>query len=287
MRRLDKSEAKFRWGILFLVVYLVGFGCQSENLQSREVIFATTTSLQDSGLLDTLIPFFEKESGYRVKTIAVGSGQALSMGARGEVDLILTHDPEAEKKFMAEGYGINRRLVMHNDFVLVGPKKDPAQIRGVKSISEALRLISFTKSFFVSRGDNSGTHTLEKRLWGVAKINPKGKTWYLEAGQGMGQTLNIANEKDGYTLSDRATYLTLKKRLSLEIFVQGEKSLLNPYHIIEINSQKWPQVNSQGAKILADFLLSKDAQALIGEFGREKFGVTLFIPDAGKKEENL
>ena len=253
----------------------------------KTIILATTTSTQDSGLLDQLIPLFEKESGYFVKTIAVGSGQAMTMGKKGEADLLLVHSPDAEKMFMADGAGINRRLVMHNDFILLGPPSDPAKIKGVKTSVDALKKISSASALFLSRGDNSGTHAKEKVLWKGAAINPEGQKWYQQTGLGMGQTLNVASEKKGYTLADRGTYLALKKNLGLEILVQGDASLLNIYHVIEVNPAKWPKVNSAGAKALSDFIVSKKVQELIGTFGVSKFGAPLFFPDAGKKAESL
>jgi tungstate transport system substrate-binding protein len=253
----------------------------------KTIILATTTSTQDSGLLDQLIPMFEKETGYFVKTIAVGSGQAMTMGKKGEADLLLVHSPDAEKKFIAEGSGINRRLVMHNDFILLGPASDPAKTKGTKSSGEALKKISQAAAIFLSRGDNSGTHAKEKALWKVAGITPEGQKWYQQTGLGMGQTLNVASEKKGYTLADRGTWLALKKNLGLEILVQGDASLLNIYHVIEVNPAKWPKVNAGGAKALADFIVSKKIQDFIGTFGVAKFGSPLFFPDAGKKAESL
>lgn len=255
--------------------------------KQKNIILATTTSTQDSGLLDVLIPVFEKQTGYFVKTIAVGSGQAMKMGEKGEADVLLVHSPDAEKKFIEEGYGINRRLVMHNDFVIVGPPADPAKIKGVKSSVEALKRIAETESLFLSRGDNSGTHAKEKTLWKKAEVNPAGQKWYQETGLGMGQTLNVAAEKKGYTLTDRGTYLALKKNLGLNILIEGDAALLNIYHVIEVNSAKWPKVNAAGAKAFADFMVSPKTQEIIKTFGVDKYGSPLFFPDAGKKVEDL
>ena len=255
--------------------------------KQKNIILATTTSTQDSGLLDVLLPVFEKETGYFVKTIAVGSGQAMAMGQKGEADVLLVHSPDAEKKFVAEGYGINRRLVMHNDFIIVGPGTDSAKIKGVKSSVEAIKLIANANALFASRGDNSGTHAKEKTLWKKAGINPTGQKWYQETGLGMGQTLNVAAEKKGYTLADRGTYLALKKNLGLDILVEGDEALLNIYHVIEVNSAKWPKANAEGAKAFADFMVSKKTQDIIKTFGVDKFGSALFFPDAGKKVEDL
>ncbi|MEN6360415.1 MAG: substrate-binding domain-containing protein, partial [Smithella sp.] len=225
--------------------------------KQRNIILATTTSTQDSGLLDKLIPIFEKETGYFVKTIAVGSGQAMKMGEKGEADVMLVHSPDAEKKFIEQGYGINRRLVMHNDFLIVGPGADPAKIKGVKSSADALKKIASANALFLSRGDNSGTHAKEKTLWKKAGINPDGQKWFQETGLGMGQTLNVAAEKKGYTLTDRGTYLAIQKNLGMEILTEGDSALLNIYHVIEVNSAKWPKANAEGAKAFADFMVSK------------------------------
>jgi len=270
-----------------VIVLLCLFGIIPLQAQQKAVILATTTSTQDSGLLDVLIPVFEKETGYFVKTIAVGSGQAMAMGQKGEADVLLVHSPEAEKKFVAEGYGVNRRLVMHNDFIIVGPSEDPAKIKGLKSSPEAFRRMASAKALFISRGDNSGTHAEEKKIWKASGINPGGEKWYLQTGLGMGQTLNVAAEKKGYTLTDRGTYLAMKKNLSLDILVEGDAVLLNIYHVIEVNPAKWPKINSAGARAFADFMVSNKTQGMIKTFGVDKFGSPLFFPDAGKKEEEL
>ncbi len=272
-------------GMVFVLLFIIGiFAAQA---QTKTVILATTTSTQDSGLLDVLIPIFEKKTGYFVKTIAVGSGQAMAMGQKGEADVLLVHSPDAEKKFMAEGYGINRKLVMHNDFIIVGPPEDPAKIKGTKSSVEAFKKIASANSLFVSRGDNSGTHAKEKAIWKAAGINPEGQKWYQQTGLGMGQTLSVASEKKGYTLADRGTYLAVKKNIGLDILVEGDAILLNIYHVIEVNPAKWPKVNSPGAKAFSDFMVSKETQGIIKTFGVDKFGSPLFFPDAGKKEEKL
>jgi tungstate transport system substrate-binding protein len=253
----------------------------------KNIILATTTSTQDSGLLDVLLPIFEKRTGYFVKTIAVGSGQAMAMGQKGEADVLLVHSPAAEKKFMEEGYGVNRRLVMHNDYIIVGPPSDPAGIRGMKKASEAFKKIADSGSIFMSRGDNSGTHAKEKDIWKAAGAKYEGEQWYQQTGLGMGQTLAVSAEKKTYTLTDRGTYLALKKNLGLDILVEGDAILLNIYHVIEINPRKWPKVNAAGAKAFADFMVSKGTQGIIKTFGLDKFGSPLFFPDAGKKVEDL
>jgi len=255
--------------------------------QQKNIILATTTSTQDSGLLDVLLPIFEKKTGYFVKTIAVGSGQAMTMGQKGEADVLLVHSPDAEKKFVADGYGVHRRLVMHNDFIVVGPGEDPAKIKGMTPTTAVFKKIASTGSLFLSRGDNSGTNAKEKAIWKASGINPEGQKWYQQTGLGMGQTLNVASEKDGYTLADRGTYLALKKNLQSSILAEGDAILLNIYHVIEVNPAKWPKVNTAGAKAFADFMVSKETQEFIKTFGVDKFGSPLFFPDAGKKEEDL
>lgn len=257
-----------------------------EKPQKQDVILATTTSTQDSGLLDVLIPEFEKKTGYKVKTIAVGTGQALEMGKKGEADVLLVHAPKAEKELVDSGVGINYRLVMHNDFVVVGPENDPAGVKSAQNTVEAFKKIAQTRSTFVSRGDDSGTHKKEKDIWKEAGITPGGK-WYQEAGTGMGNTLNIASEKGGYTLSDRATYLANQKHLKLKILYEGDKALLNIYHVMQVNPEKFSKVNAEGAKAFVDFMVSPETQQIIGKFGVDKYGQPLFFPDAGKKEEDL
>lgn len=253
---------------------------------TRDVILATTTSTQDSGLLDVLVPMFEQKTGYRVKTIAVGTGQALAMAERGEADVVLVHAPDAEKAVVETGAAVDRRLVMHNDFVLVGPPDDPARVRGTGTAVEAFKRIAAAGALFVSRGDDSGTHKKEQSLWKAAGITPQG-TWYQESGSGMGQTLNIASEKGGYTLTDRATYLALRKNLRLAIVLEGDAPLLNVYHVMRVNPQKFRKVNAEGGKAFVEFLVAPETQALIGKFGVDKFGQPLFFPDAGKREDEL
>ena len=255
--------------------------------QQKNVILATTTSTQDSGLLDVLIPMFEKKTGYFVKTIAVGSGQAMAMGQKGEADVLLVHSPAAEKKFVADGNGINRRLVMHNDFIVVGPASDPAKIKGGKTTVDAFKKIAASQTPFISRGDNSGTHAKEKDVWKAAALKYEGEKWYQQTGLGMGQTLNVASEKKAYTLADRGTYLALKKKLDLDILAEGDAILLNIYHVIEVNPAKFPKINTAGGKAFADFMVSKEVQDVIKTFGVDKFGSPLFFPDAGKKVEDL
>jgi len=246
---------------------------------SREVILATTTSTQDSGLLDVLVPAFEKETGYSVKTIAVGSGQALRLGEQGEADVILAHSPQAEEDFVAAGHGIERQPVMHNDFVIVGPRDDPAGIAGLSSAADALKRIAQSGAVFLSRGDQSGTNAKELALWTKAGVQPSGG-WYQETGQGMGATLTIADEKRGYTLSDRGTYLAQRHNLHLSILVQGDHGLFNIYHVMIVNPEKHSQVNADGARAFANFITAAQTQELIRGFGLDQFGEPLFEPDA-------
>lgn len=246
----------------------------------KDVILATTTSTEDTGLLDVLIPMFEEKTGYRVKTVAVGTGQALEMGRRGEADVLLVHAPKSEEQVVAEGHAINRKLVMHNDFVVCGPEADPAGIRGEISAAQAFKKIAESNSVFVSRGDDSGTHKKELEIWKEAGITPGGR-WYQESGSGMGQTLNIASEKGAYVLSDRATFLSLKKNLALVILVEGDRSLLNIYHVMQVNPEKHPKVNAKGGKAFVEFMVSEEVQKVIGEFGVKEYGEPLFFPDSG------
>jgi tungstate transport system substrate-binding protein len=251
---------------------------------TKELILATTTSTQDSGLLDVLVPEFEKQSGYTVQTVAVGTGQALKMGEEGNADVLLVHAPASEKTFMEGGFGAERALVMHNDFIVVGPAGDPAGIKGGTSALKALKTIAAAGAPFVSRGDDSGTHKAELALWKKAEITPEGE-WYIETGQGMGATLKVAGEKTAYTLTDRATYLANPE--GLEILVEGDAVLLNVYHVITVNPEKWPKVNVEGAKAFTQFMNDPDTQKLIGEFGVDKYGQPLFFPDADKTDADL
>lgn len=254
-----------------------------------DLILATTTSTQDSGLLDVLIPLFETETGYKVQIVAVGTGQALKMGEQGNADVLLVHAPSSEKTFMDNGFGKDRALVMHNDFVVVGPASDPARIKGMKSVAEALTAIYNSGSTFISRGDDSGTNKKELELWQMAALDPKGgkKTWYLETGQGMGATLIVASEKNAYTLTDRGTYLANKGNLQLDVLVEGDPPLLNIYHVITVNPAKWPKVNYAGAMAFLKFMTEPSTQAIIGKFGVDKYGQPLFYPDADKKDSDF
>jgi tungstate transport system substrate-binding protein len=273
--------------LLFGILVLLAGGSSVTQAQEKTLILATTTSTQDTGLLDVLIPIFEKKTGYFVKTIAVGSGQAMTMGQKGEADVLLVHSPAAEMKFMEDGFGVNRRLVMHNDFIIVGPGDDPAKIKGLKSSAAAFKKMAVAQGLFISRGDNSGTHSKEKDIWKAAGVKYEGEKWYQQTGLGMGQTLNVAAEKKAYTLADRGTYLAVAKTMKLDILVEGDAVLLNIYHVMEINPQKWPKVNIAAARAFADFMVSKETQEIIKTYGVDKYGSPLFFPDAGKKLEDL
>ncbi len=255
----------------------------------RDLILATTTSTQDSGLLDVLVPLFQQQTGYQVKTISVGTGAALALGARGEADVVLVHAPASEVQWMAQGNGTERLLVMHNDFLIVGPADDPAKIKGETDALVALKKIADAKAPFVSRGDNSGTQQLELGLWQKVNITPRGQPWYIESGTGMGQTLTIADQRQAYTISDRATWLSFSGRIQLPILVERDPVLLNVYHVLPVNPGKFPDIaiHTAGGKAFADFMVSADTQKVIGEFGKDRYGEALFVPDAGKSEAEV
>jgi tungstate transport system substrate-binding protein len=251
--------------------------------QASTVILATTTSTRDAGLLDALLPVFDRASGYHVKVIAVGSGQALEMGRRGDADVVLSHAPEAERALVGRGYFVRRRLVMHNEFLIVGPPVDAAGVRGMRDAVAAFARIAAHRARFVSRGDQSGTHQREQLLWRKAGIAPPPSgSWYIESGQGMGATLQLADEKRAYALTDRATYLMWRDKVQLVPLAEGDSLLYNVYHVLELNPGNASRVNARGGKALADFLVAPETQALIAEFGRPRFGQSLFVPDAGK-----
>ena len=228
--------------------------------------------------MDLLVPMFEKETGIEIKVVAVGSGQALELGRRGDADVLLTHAPDAERQFMADGHAEQRRGVMHNDFVLVGPRTDPAQIKDQTSITEAFRRIAQSESLFISRGDDSGTNMKEMEVWKEAAIEPRGD-WYVQGGAGMAVALRIASEKRAYTLADRGTFLSQRDRLDLTIHFEGGPLLHNPYVVIVVSSKKHPGVNQQAASRFLEFLLLPKVQQIIGEFGVEQFGRPLFFPE--------
>ena len=257
----------------------------TSTTQSSQVILATTTSTRDAGLLDSLLPVFERETRYHVKVIAVGSGQALAMGRRGDADVVLSHAPEAERVLVDSGYFVRRRLVMHNEFLVVGPAADPAGLRGLSDAVAALRRLVERRAPFVSRGDQSGTHQREQLLWKRTGIAPPTRDgWYVESGQGMGATLQLADEKRAYTLTDRATYLAWRDKLQLVPMVEGDSLLYNVYHVLELNPKNAARVNLTGGRALADFFVAPETQALIAGFGKARFGQSLFVPDAGKPD---
>jgi tungstate transport system substrate-binding protein len=252
----------------------------------KDIILATTTSTQDTGLLDELVPIFEDESGYNVKVIAVGSGQALAMGERGDADVLLVHAPSSELPLVESGAAINRQLVMHNDFIVVGPESDPAGVKGMTA-ADALTAIYNKGATFVNRGDDSGTDKAEKALWKKANLDPVGQGWYEQSGQGMGASLQIANQTNAYILADRGTYLATKENLDLVILVEGDPVLFNIYHVMQVNPDKFDLVNGPGGAAFVDFMVSDATQAIIKDFGVDKYGQPLFIPDAGKDEAEL
>jgi tungstate transport system substrate-binding protein len=250
--------------------------------KERSMVLATTTSTQDSGLLDYLLPKFEKDTGIKVKVVAKGTGEAMEIGKRGDADCLLVHAKEQELKFVSDGFGTERYEVMYNDFIIVGPKNDPAGIK-LKASSDALeafKLLESKKVPFISRGDNSGTNTKEKALWSSAKIEPKG-SWYISAGKGMGDVLNMADEKLAYTITDRATYLSMRDKLSLEIVSEKGKDLLNQYALIKLNPEK-NKLKEKEADEFIKWMLSDKGQKAIGEYGKDKYGQTLFTPNAKK-----
>ncbi|MDD3717569.1 MAG: substrate-binding domain-containing protein [Actinomycetota bacterium] len=265
---------------LSLVAAITGCGEEETKPEERtELILATTTSTQDSGLLDEWVPMFEEENPYVVKVIAVGSGAAMEMGRNGECDVMLVHSPAAEEELVEEGYAVDRNAVMHNDFIIVGPASNPANIADDMEAKDAFAAISTSQSKFISRADESGTHTKELNVWKAAGISPEG-AWYVESGKGMGDTLRIASEEGAYTLSDRGTYLSMKDELELEILSEGDPILFNNYHVMNVNPEKWPDVNHEGAKAFNQFCVSPQAQEFLDEFGVEEYGQPLFYPDA-------
>ncbi len=281
---------KFRFlnvtSILILSTFIIttsvfAFSCK-KKVKNTEIILATTTSTYDSGLLDELIPAFEEETTYKVKPIAVGTGEAIAMGERGEIDVILVHSREEEDRFVEEGYGTERRDVMHNDFVIIGPEDDPSDISGLTAV-EAYITISANEASFVSRGDDSGTNKKEIEIWEEAGTTPQGD-WYIESGQGMGETLRIADEKQAYTMTDRGTYLSQRDSLSLVVMVEDDEILFNPYGVIVLNPEKHKDIdiNYEGAQAFVEFITGEKGQAIIKEFGVAEYGQPLFYPDVIK-----
>lgn len=276
-----------RWvwmALLGALAILMAVGCGGRG---EEVILATTTSTYDSGLLDTLVPIFEEQTDYNVKIIAVGTGQALAMGERGDADVLLVHAPSSEMELVESGAAVNRQLVMHNDFIIVGSEDDPASIEGMNSAADAFAAIYEKGETFISRGDDSGTHKKEKAIWADAGLEPEGQSWYGQSGQGMGATLQIANQKGAYTLADRGTYLAQSENLELVVLVEGDPVFFNAYHVMQVNPEKFDKVNGEGGAAFVGFMISDATQAVIKDFGVDKFGQPLFIPDAGKDESEL
>jgi len=272
--------------LTILLLSLALAACGSPAPANPKLILATTTSTQDSGLLDLLIPRFEEEYGYTVQTVAVGTGAALKMAEEGNADVLLVHAPAAELVLMDSGACKDRQLIMHNDFVIVGPADDPAAVRSWTSAGEALKNIAESQAGFVSRGDDSGTHKKEKSLWASVDLTPNWEG-YIESGQGMGATLLLASEKGAYTLTDRATFLANQDNLDLEILLEGDPLLLNVYHVMTVNPDNWENINYKGALDFADFMTSQETQNLIKDFGVEKYGQPLFFPDANKTDADL
>lgn len=266
--------------IILIFTMLVGCG-QTKEEEGGRIILSTTTSTQDSGLLDYILPKFEEKTGIEVDVIAVGTGKALQMGKDGEADILLVHAKESEEEFVAEGHGLERHDVMYNDFILVGPGGDPLKLKEntPNDILEGLKTIADNEFTFVSRGDDSGTHKKELSIWKEANIEPSGE-WYLEAGAGMGDVLKIADEKQGYTITDRATYLSMRDTLELDIIIEGDENLFNQYGIIPVNPEKSDKINAKGAEKFREWILSDETQELIGEYGVEEFGMPLFVPNA-------
>lgn len=282
-----------RWSGLLILLALALGACAPATPAAPaapshpNLILATTTSTQDSGLLDVLVPMFQGQTGYTVQTVAVGSGAALQMAVDGNADVLLVHAPAAEKELMDAGWGKDRFLVMHNDFVIVGPAADPAGVKAAATVIDAFKSMADGTAEFITRGDDSGTHKMERSLWDQAAVDPNGQAWYVDSGQGMGATLTIASEKQAYTLTDRATYLANKNNLDLDILFEGDAALLNVYHVITVNPEKWPDSNHAGATAFAEFMVAPETQAVIAEFGRDKFGQPLFFPDADKTDADL
>lgn len=273
-------------GIILLCSLLLIFaiGCakkETADKESVEITLATTTSTQDTGLLDKLVPEFEKKYNIKVKVVAVGTGEAIKLGEKGDADVLLVHSKKAEEEFVSKGFGVERIKVMHNDFVIVGPANDPAKIKGLTSVEALKKLAAEGKFTFISRGDDSGTHKKELSIWEKAAITPTGN-WYLAIGQGMGAALTMADEKQAYTLADRGTYLANKAKNKLAIISEGDKDLINPYSVIAVNPQKYPNIHNAEANKFIEFITSAEVQKEIGEFGKDKYGQALFVPDAGK-----
>lgn len=299
MKRNKVKKGLFLAIALVLMLLLVVSGCTQEQtepedvnseentgeenaqeVEDKEIIMATTTSTENSGLLDFFLPIFSEDTGIEAKVVAVGTGNAIEMGENGEADLLLVHAKASEEEFVSAGHGLERFDVMYNDFVIIGPESDPANVKENSSDAvAALNSIMDSKETFVSRGDDSGTHKKELQLWAAAEIEPAGD-WYIEVGQGMGDTIQMAEEMLGYTLSDRATYLSMSEDLDLQVLVEGDEGLFNQYGVIAVNPDKNDQINNAGAEAFIEWILSDKVQSLIEEFGQEEYGQSLFIPNA-------
>lgn len=267
--------------LLGIALCLMLTGCGARSDAALELTLATTTSTYDSGLLDELLPRFEKESGVRVKVVAVGTGRAIDMGRRGDADVLLTHAPDLEDTFMRDGYGERREAVMANDFVIVGPEDDPAELSSVRTAGEAFQKLQSSGVLFVSRGDNSGTHIKEQSIRRLAKVDERSDQ-ILDCGSGMGATLRMAHEKNAYALTDRGTFLTLRNNLDLVILFEGGDALANPYSAIAVSHARHPHVNHSAVNQFLDFLVRPSTQELIDTFGIEQHGQPLFFSNAGK-----
>src|SRR5215510_10865144 len=280
-----------RFARLLAAAHLVAFiglaaSVTAQPINPNELIILTTTTTQDSGILRVITDAFAKKSGLTVKTIVAGSGDILKQGARGEGDVLLTHSPAAEKAWIADGNGTSRRLVMYNDFVIIGPEADAAKIRGLKA-TDALKRIAEAKAVFVSRGDESGTHVREIATWKRAGIDPKGQPWYRETGQGQGLTMDVAAQFNAYAFTDRGTYLVHAKRIGLPVLVEGDPALYNIYHVMPVNNAKFPKVNVAAANAFSDWLVWPEGQNTIADFGKAQYGRSLFVPAASLREDDL
>ncbi|MEX2559184.1 MAG: substrate-binding domain-containing protein [Pirellulales bacterium] len=273
---LPGLQVRLRW--TFCLFLSLALGCNQPGAPAKTLTLGTTTTLRDCGLLDVLLPMFERQSGIEVKPIVQGSGHTLELARRGDADVLLTHSPQAEEKLVAEGFGISRQPVMHSEFVLLGPTGDPAGVEQSSSIADAFAAIAGRQATFVSRGDESGTHFKELDIWRLAAIAPEGR-WYLQAGSGMAETLRIADDRQAYVLSERATYLTERKRSSLAILLEGDKLLVNPYSVIVVNPARHPHVHVEAANSFARFLRSAETRQAISTFGLDRFGEPLFVAD--------
>jgi tungstate transport system substrate-binding protein len=275
------------WSFITLLVCLTLASPSGALADEPRLILGTTVGLERSGLLDSVLPPFERQTGRRVTVVAVSAPQALALGARGDLDALLIDADDDEGPFVAAGHAVDRRLVMHADEVVIGPRDDPARAREAASLDDALRRIAASNNGWVSRADNSGLYQLEKRLWRDAGVDPVGQPWYLPLGQGMAPTLAAATERKAYALADRLSFLERRDTLDLAVVVERAPDLLRLYHVLVANPAKGAWIDEAGARALADFLLGADAQTMIHGFGSERFGQPIFVPDAGRTEQEL